>query len=237
MRVAGVDGCKGGWVVAFREPPNRAARVVVVPSFADVLEATASAGIVAVDVPMGLLEAAEPGGRQCDHLARAALGRGRASSVFSPPVRAALPASSYTQALILNRESSPFRLGVSKQCFHLFPKMLEVDVQLTRQRQMRIREAHPELSFQWLNQGRPLIGSKHSRAGRTQRQLLLQSAGFPRLQSIRWNRGSSSVLAPHDVLDAMVLCWTAARIAAGRARALPRRADRDARGLAMQIWI
>src|SRR5690348_5464107 len=77
MLVAGVDGVRGGWLLAFRHGPEvdleRAGTV------ADVLRLADRAEIVAIDMPIGLLEAAAPGGRECDRLARRMLGPGRGS--------------------------------------------------------------------------------------------------------------------------------------------------------------
>ena len=41
---------------------------------------------------------------------------------------------------------------------------------------------------------------------------------------------------PDDLLDACAACWSARRIAEGRAESLPREPHSDARGLRMQIW-
>ena len=56
------------------------------------------AEVIAVDIPIGFLDAAQHGGRPCDIEARKLLGGSRASSVFSPPVRATLAAGSYPAA-------------------------------------------------------------------------------------------------------------------------------------------
>ena len=52
--LAGVDGCRSGWVAAFVRPTGGDARVRVVPRFADVLGAPEAPTIVAVDIPIGL---------------------------------------------------------------------------------------------------------------------------------------------------------------------------------------
>ena len=68
--LAGVDGCAGGWIAAFVRLEDREMRVRIVARFADVLSAPEQPEIVAVDMPIGLLERAVPGGRICDREAR-----------------------------------------------------------------------------------------------------------------------------------------------------------------------
>src|SRR5262245_566630 len=98
-------------------------------SFSELLRLTEKAAVVAVDVPIGLLEAACPGGRECDRLARQMVGRAKAPAIFSPPCRGALPATGHKEANMLNRSSSPFQLGLSQQAFALFGKLREVDAE------------------------------------------------------------------------------------------------------------
>src|SRR5437870_3658001 len=77
-RLAGVDGCRLGWVVATDDG------VEVVPALDDVLVQCDAVGI---DIPIGLPDA---GPRACDVEARRRLGP-RRSSVFPAPRRALLP--------------------------------------------------------------------------------------------------------------------------------------------------
>jgi predicted RNase H-like nuclease len=125
--VAGVDGCPAGWIVIIAETDLARVRYKVVDHISAVAGLSEDPKIVAIDIPIGLLDSAVPGGRKCDQLARALLRRPRASSVFSPPVRGALIQEDYPKALHANRESSASKLGISKQCFGLFEKMRHVD--------------------------------------------------------------------------------------------------------------
>jgi predicted RNase H-like nuclease len=230
--VAGADGCRAGWVVVLAD--GSAAAVAVVPRFADVLAAAAGARVIGVDMPIGLLERAEPGGRECDRLARRLLGR-RGCCVFTPPVRAALGATVYARALAANRASSAARLGISIECFALFAKLREVDATLADRPVLarRVREVHPELAFREMAGASAGLPPKRSPAGRAQRLALLarRFVGV-RAASRRPPRGA----AADDVLDAHAVCWSAARIARDRAVRLPARPSRDARGLPMAIW-
>src|SRR5450759_4209884 len=97
--IAGVDGCVAGWIVVQRDTESGRSSWCMAPDFLSVLDVTRGAGVVAVDIPIGLLDAAVPGGRACDLMARALLGPKRASSVFPPPVRAALDCLTYPEAL------------------------------------------------------------------------------------------------------------------------------------------
>jgi predicted RNase H-like nuclease len=115
--VAGVDGCRGGWVVALHDLGTRTLTLRVLPRFADVLSLSEAPIVLAIDMPVGLLDAAVAGGRACDREARALLGSPRCSSVLTPPVRAALAAHTHAAALVGNRASDPFRIGISLQAF------------------------------------------------------------------------------------------------------------------------
>jgi predicted RNase H-like nuclease len=95
--LAGVDGCRAGWLVVLAHPLARDAQahqVRLCASFAEVLHLEPAPTIIAVDIPIGLLAEPQPGGRDCDRLARQWLGR-RASSVFTPPIRPLLDATHY----------------------------------------------------------------------------------------------------------------------------------------------
>ena len=86
--LAGADGCRTGWVVAFVRPSGDDVRVRIEPRFADILAAPERPAIVAVDMPIGLPARAGPGGRGPENVVRPLLGQ-RQSSGFSVPSRRA----------------------------------------------------------------------------------------------------------------------------------------------------
>jgi predicted RNase H-like nuclease len=145
--VAGVDGCRAGWVIALHDLARRTLAVRVVRAFSSVLALAEAPAVVAVDMPIGLLDAAVRGGRECDRQARALLGSPRRSSVFAPPVRAALAATTHAAACEANRASSGDCVGVTRQAFGIAGKLKEVDDAMTPALQGRVVEVHPELSF------------------------------------------------------------------------------------------
>lgn len=231
--VAGVDGCRGGWFVALRHRGDGLIRLRLVASFDDIVSLPEAPEVIAIDMPIGLLSVPEPGGRECDRQARALLGPLRGRSVFSPPIRPALEAVTFAEALAIGRRSAGAGStgGISLQCFRLFPKLREVDDRMTPELQSRVREVHPELSFHQLNGG-PLLYGKRSTAGRASRQALLRRVGLAEGPG-PWPR---SAVAPDDVADALIASWSAERIACGAATRLPAAPTRDARGLLMEIW-
>ncbi|OOO00964.1 MAG: hypothetical protein USCGTAYLOR_02830 [Chromatiales bacterium USCg_Taylor] len=235
--LAGVDGCRGGWFAVLQGRGQASSRVVEVRfalcrGFSEVMNLPENPAPIAVDIPIGLLEQAEPGGRSCDRAARALLGRGRASSIFTPPTRAALQGQSYREAMRLNGA------GMSKQTFNLMGKIREVDALIEPALQQRIFEAHPELAFLTLA-GRPLRHNKKTPAGGREREALLGplfGAAFIKPSEVRDCFPRSQVGAD-DVLDAYALALTARRIHAGSAVRLPEpEPERDFRGLRMEIW-
>jgi predicted RNase H-like nuclease len=234
---AGVDGCRAGWVVllaGFRAseaaPVQLAWRVCA--RFDEVLALPERPAAIAVDMPIGLLERAAPGGRACDRAARGLLGRPRASSVFSPPTRPALLNDGYADAMARNGA------GMSKEAYNILPKIRELDGLLTPGVQSRVFEAHPELAFRALA-GQPMRHSKKTPAGRRERLRCLRpvfGAAFRDPLRVRLELGAGRV-ALDDVIDAYVLAHAARRIQTGQASRLPQGpVPVDARGLRMEIW-
>lgn len=228
---AGVDGCRAGWCVALWAPRIPWVEVLVVPDFATVLDLTRGAKAVGVDMPIGLLDEARRGGRPCDIAARAFLGSGRASSIFAPPVRVCLEAGDYEQALAMNRSSSPDELGISRQAYHLIPKIREIDRAVLPKDQKRVFEIHPEIVFARCGDGRPVGAPKRTPAGRKARLAILGAAGIPEPGKLA-ARGA----AGDDVLDACAACLGARDVHDDAALRFPAGGGaKDARGLRMEI--
>lgn len=238
--VAGVDGCRAGWVVVLHDLDTQTYSARVVSDFAAVLALPEAPAIIGVDIPIGLLDVATPGGRACEILARQRL-TGRASSVFSSPTRAALeaqqrPGGSYRDAVAANKSGLDAAPGISQQAFAILPKIGEVDAALTPALQATVREIHPELCFAAATGGRPMTHGKKERAGESERARVLEALGFVRPLELLGPRLPRNCQRD-DLLDACIACWTARCIADGRATTLPAEPSTDARGLRMELWL
>jgi Uncharacterized conserved protein len=145
--VAGVDGTPGGWAVVIMAASRLTVQKLV--ALSDLFDGRSDLGVVAVDVPIGLLKNYEKGGRACDRATRKFLGRYRGSSVFPAPVRSALAADSWADACALSRASALRGKAISKQTFAILPKIREIDDLLQTRTELRavVREVHPEVSF------------------------------------------------------------------------------------------
>lgn len=229
--IIGVDGCRSGWLAVIWEESPRA---VIFPKFAQVLELPFR--FIAVDMPIGLPERAQAGGRLCDRLARKELGA-RQSSVFGVPSRAAVMEDDYAKACAANLENSDPPRKIAKQTFHIFPKIRELDVLLTPALQQRIHEVHPELAFTRMNGESPLdlpkkVKGRPDRQGMALRRKLLEKAGFPITRLIP---PEARGWGEDDLLDACACAWSAKRLAEGRGLRLPENPAHDGRGLRMEI--
>ena len=233
-RVAGIDGAPSGWAVVVRDWSTGWTDVLFVRSIVQLLESQPDIALIAIDVPIGLLEVYEAGGRVCDRLARAALGP-RASSVFPAPIRPTLTASTWREADGISRNSSAEAKGMSQQAFGIIPKVKEVDDLLRNRPALRemIYEVHPELCFKEL-EGAPLKNPKKSPAGRNERQSAL-SVHFVKLEQLNELRRQRHIQSV-DFLDAAAACWSANRIHRGIAEPYGDVVSRDASGLPMVIW-
>jgi len=236
--VAGADGFRDGWVVVLHRPATGTTRCRTVDGVDALLPLPEAPAVLGVDMVIGLPDRAEPGGRACDRAARQLLGHPRGSSVFSPPAYAVLGAETYDEAQRRNRASGPDAPGLTKQTYHLLPKMRALADHMTPTRQERVREVHPELAFYAMNGEAPVAESKHTEAGRTARIELLDAHGFSEIESVL-STLARGPLGADDVLDAHAACWTARRIYEGTAERCPPReetAPRNDRGLRMEIW-
>jgi len=212
--VAGVDGCRAGWIVVHD------GCATVHADFAAVLATLPDDSVVALDMPIGLVDEHEPGGRNVDRAARVELGPKR-NSVFSAPPRCALGTRTLGDA---RRHGARLTL----QTLNLLPRVEDVDRVMTPDLQSRVFEVHPELSFAALNGGEPVRAPKRSSTGAKERRALLQRAGV-----VVPERPAGAAL--DDLLDACALAWSAGRVARGAARRVPDHPARDARGLRMEL--
>ncbi|HXZ67622.1 MAG TPA: DUF429 domain-containing protein, partial [Alphaproteobacteria bacterium] len=118
--VAGVDGCRGGWLAVLAPISGTACKAKLLRNFGEIL--SSEVRIIAIDVPIGLPQIAVRGGRAACNEARSRLG-GRQSSVFSVPARAALAATTYAQACALNLENSDPPRKIAKQTYNILARI------------------------------------------------------------------------------------------------------------------
>lgn len=223
MILAGVDGCRGGWIAVLHDRVAGCWRVAIAARWSDL----PAADRVAVDMPIGLPDC---GRRGCDFAARRLLGPRRSASVFIGLRRPLLGFATYAEANAWGKSDGA---GLAKQAWFLLPRIAEIDQAMIPADQDRIHECHPELAFLRLHGG-PVVESKRTAAGLAIRRSLLERAGVPvatLLDALDRRRA-----AIDDLLDAAVLVLTAARIADGAATCLPADPPRDSRKLRMEIW-
>lgn len=232
----GVDGCKAGWS-AVRIGRTHDAEVRVFASIAELWKTWCdSADIVLIDVPIGLED--REASRHCDREARGLLRAPRASSVFNPPVRSALAATSWSEAADLNHAASGKRLP--QQTWGIFPKILEVDgfLRADQDRQVKVREMHPEVLFFILNEGQPLAHNKKRTIGINERLSILEPL-FLRSREVAldaFRKFPRRIAQRDDVMDALCGAVTG-NVYGGELETLPQSPQRDRFGLSMEMVV
>jgi len=240
MWVAGVDGCRAGWIaVLMRVDDPASARIVTAPTLADIADAAEKPGIIAVDMPIGLPDRTQGSGRAPEQLIRPLLGQ-RQSSVFAIPSRRAVYADDYGEACRIALATFDPPRKVSRQGFAIFPKIREIDALLRARPDLvsKIYEVHPELAFWALNGRQALEEPKKVKGvpygpGMALRRALLARAGLPdALIHAPPPRGA----AADDLLDALSGLTVALDLARGGGESFPDPPGRDAHGLPVAIW-
>ena len=202
MRVAGVDGRRGGWVVAIVElsgDPRLESLEYVAPLAPTLVDDLA---VIAIDMPIGL---SDTGSRECDVAARKLL-QPHGTRVFPAPPRVALAHTRDYEAACKAAIAATGK-SLSKQTWNLLGSIAEVDALVD---DPRLVECHPELAFA-LMQGHPIDERKKTPEGRAVRLDLLR----------RWLPDLGDPAYGDDGLDALACAWSASRIARGEALTLP----------------
>jgi predicted RNase H-like nuclease len=202
MFVAGVDGCRAGWVAFKVELPSLATSVELVDVPKLLKSRPNELLCLAIDIPIGLLDCS----RACDKEARKLLGQPRGTSVFAAPCRAALSAATHAAASEINRKRTG--RGLSQQAFGIVPKIKQVDEEMTSDSQSWAFEIHPEVCFWALNQHQPMKHNKKTKEGAAERVAVIRPV-FPEIERHLANRLSR--VGADDLLDAAAAAWTALR--------------------------
>ena len=226
QRIAGIDGCRSGWLIVEADGDLSKAELHFAPNWNSV---KCAAKIIAVDMPIGI---SQRGVRQCEVAARKLLSP-YAARVFKSLSRGALRFAQDDWKLANQWSKGQGYGGISKQIWNIRPKIKEIDRVIAPADQARVYEAHPELAFARINGGKAL-DSKHTPEGLAARKRLLAREGFTNLDNwLQELRGKGA--KADDVMDACALTLTARNILRGRARHLPEVVERDSRNLRMSI--
>src|SRR4051794_5138119 len=228
--VAGVDGCKGGWIVALRnlDAPGRIT-VGVEPDIGAVLRRPEEPRVVAIDMPIGLPRRVGQGGRRAEQEVRRILGPKRAS-VFPTSARDVVYARTWDDVVRLVRTAGVQPFLPSPLGRALFPKIRQIDQVLRDRPELRGRifEVHPEIAFWTMNGEGPGLASKKTKEGAAARRRLLADHGVPtEVASAAPPRGA----AADDWLDALAALVVAEHLARGAGRPFPDPPEADDHGV------
>lgn len=242
--LAGVDGCKDGWVVAFAQLDGETQEPRFAKTIDEIVYGDERPSIIAIDVPIGLPTFSPVGGRGPEPELRKIL-KGKASSVFRVPSRCAIYAgidaeftivrSRYAAACKIACDTSKDKKAFALQSFYIFDKIASVDTFLRAHPDCvsSVHETHPELAFYYMNGSAPVLASKKSKEGREARCRLLKKAGI----------SDETIGAPtpigakrDDVIDSLACLVTARQIGKKLAKRHPELARKDEYNLPIGIW-
>ena len=226
MWVAGIDGCRGGWVSFKVDLASLSTSVELIDLPSILGNKPKDIAILAIDIPIGLLD----GSRACDKAARKLLGQPRGTSVFAAPCRASLSERNHAAASATNLRITG--RGLSQQAWGIASKIKQVDDAITPDCQKWLFEVHPEVCMWALARECPMPHGKKTAAGIEERVELLRVV-FPDIERHLQNRPHN--VRKDDLLDAAVAAWTARRIQTSEARRVCE-PERDANGLEATIW-
>lgn len=227
--IAGVTPCPAGWLVL----PGKLAGVTVVAEEAfvlrqlvEVLDYRPKFDFGALNIPFGYPEYPNVQYRRCDQEARAMVGWPRMVSLRPVPSRAALFAKSRKEALAIE----PW---LTRNDFRHFRWMKEAATEIQPFHSRSYYSANPDLSFQHMNEDRPLTTSPYHEEGRVERLELIRSKlpGVDEVVSRVPPDGAGQV----HMYEAAALLWTARR-ASGRAISrLPADPEWDEAGMRVEL--
>ena len=232
MVVAGIDGCRKGWLAVILGDEIWT-EVFPLDDFGALERICSISELVFIDIPIGLPEKGERG---CDVEARRVLGRRRAS-VFPVPCRDAVYAESYEKAVEINMMASGRK--VSRQLWNMAPRIRAIDIFLRENPRAKgvLRESHPEICFASISGG-PMEHSKRGDAGINERLDVIERV-LPEGRDIYHDaleRFRRSEVARDDILDALIMAVSAGLAVKYGVKSIPENPERDARGLEMGMF-
>ena len=203
MLLGGIDGCKGGWLVIFKN--EGAFSYEVISSIETLNQHFLQPSRFFIDMPIGL--SSEGFTRTLETTLRTEL-QSRRSTIFNPPTREATYEPDRDKAKQLNKRIEGKSL--SEQTLNIKSKIRELDHFLLHQKNLALEliESHPEICFKYLNKGEVLQRKKSTSEGIEDRLRLLSSYdqdAFMLYQEILKNTQRKWVKRD-DILDALVLC-------------------------------
>lgn len=229
-RAVGIDGCKGGWIVA--DIMHGKLEVSKFNSLEEIVSEIPFDTCV-IDMVIGLQGKAAD--IRPDSFARHEL-KGRASTIFPAPCREAVYGETKEQRI----ESNVKILGkkFTSQTDAIIPKIREVDEFLQRNEKLKntIEESHPEVCFARLN-GSVLMSSKHTEEGIQDRSRILQKyidgVSFEEMKAL----SSRIKCNMDDITDAVCLAIVANIKSLGKTETIPEHPMMDETGVLMQMRI
>lgn len=242
--IAGVDGCKDGWIVVWKGTEGTPV-VCVHKTFTEIVAWLPENTVVVVDMPIGLPAVIQGSGRTAEIAARKVLSK-RKSCIFSIPSRDAVycepdhftswaeRSAARKRADTRARQTSEPPRGVSHQAFSIFPKIRDIDALLRSRPSLAksVFESHPEVAFRELNMGREMRFGKKTAEGASERKHVLREHG---LDEIFLERPHPKGSSRDDFLDAAAMLVVAGRIARGEARSFPDPPGLDEYGIPVAI--
>lgn len=203
MAIAGIDGCKQGWLMV--KYKNDQYRFAVYENFKALMNANTDLERIFIDIPIGL--SSKGFTRTVESSLRKKL-PGRQSTVFNPPCREALAFDDYNLAKTENLKIEG--KGLSIQAFFISKKIKDVDDFLLQNNPGSLLfESHPELCFKYLNPEKKVLQTKKATAeGAKERLEILLKHDRKILslyQDILRNTKRKDV-KKDDILDAVCLC-------------------------------
>ena len=236
LPVAGVDGCRAGWLCVTANQPGFLTAFVA-PTASALISRLRADTIIGIDIPIGLPTLDSRG---AEREARSLIGI-RRSSVFQVPLRAVLHCTTHSQASAIQVEVHRRAKRLSVQSFAILPKIREVDqlIGVDRGLLSRLVEVHPEASFWCWNDMMPLADSKKTKRGRESRAALIEAEwpGVAEQIAARLRIEHRGQWMLDDLYDAFAALWSAQRYATGRHLALPAAPEWDEKAIPMRIVV
>ena len=234
----GIDGCRDGWICAVLDYGQL--RIERYRTVLDIMRQFPTADAYLIDMAIGLPESIKEMENRPDRAARKELGK-HGPAVFPIPCRQAVMVDPKDpKAVVKMRELNKTILGqsLSSQSINIIPKIRELDEFLDEHREYTnvLCEAHPEVCFKRLKGQALKMKKKETEGLEERRNILLKYLKNEMLDGIR-DRAKFLGCMPDDIMDALCLAVSAAFKAHGMCETIPKKPEKDPRGLIMQIIV